>query len=121
MISRTGALRLRRGDRLEIGIADDRDGRNWPAGEVLLACVTSPAATGYLLALPEAALDGETLTGFLDRVAPFGCPPPGSLIRAYSLPDAPFPSILLGEHEAAPDGVGDAYRRFLNARLYWLG
>jgi hypothetical protein len=54
-------------------------------------------------------------------VAPFGCPPPPSLIRAYSLPDAPFPSILLKEHEEAPAGLGDAYRRFVDGpRQHWL-
>ena len=69
----------------------------------------------------DAALRGEALTGFLDRVAPFGCPAPPSLIRAYSLPDAPYPSILLAEHEGAPDGLGDAYRRFATGpRPLWL-
>jgi len=54
-------------------------------------------------------------------VAPFGCPLPGSLIRAYSLPDAPFPSILLREHEAAPAGMADAYLRFVHgARRRWI-
>jgi hypothetical protein len=54
-------------------------------------------------------------------VAPFGCPVPGSLIRAYNLPDSPFPSILLKEHEAAPDGLGEAYLRFLAvARRHWI-
>jgi hypothetical protein len=103
----------------EIGV--NGDGRPWPAGEVLIATLTRPDATYYVLAIPQAVLDGEALTSFLALVAPFGCPPPGSLIRAYSLPDAPFPSILLREHEDAPDGVGDAYRRFLVfARRHWL-
>src|ERR1700751_3693127 len=71
--------------------------------------------------MPGAVLGGSALTDFLNRVAPFGCPQPGSLIRAYSLPDAPFPSILLGEHDHAPDGIGEAYRRFLDrARRPWL-
>ena len=75
----------------------------------------------YLLAVPDAVLEGAALTAFLDRVAPFGCPPPPSLIRAYSLPDAPYPSILLKEHGDAPAGTGDAYRRFAaHARLHWL-
>ena len=79
-------------------------------------------ATRYLLAIPETALRGTALTSFLSRLAPFGSPEPGSLIRAYSLPDAPFPSILLREHEGAPDGTGDAYRSFLaHARRGWLG
>ena len=75
----------------------------------------------YLLAVPDAVLEGAALTAFLARVAPFGCPPPPSLIRAYSLPDAPYPSILLKEHGDAPAGMGDAYRRFAAlARLRWL-
>jgi len=105
----------------ELGLADSGNGRAWPAGEVLLAVVTRPGAKYYLLAIPQAALGGEALTGFLGQVAPFGCPVPGSLVRAYSLPDAPFPSVLLKEHEAAPDGLGDAYRRFLAvARRHWI-
>ena len=102
----------------EIGIGG---GQDWPAGEVRLASVARPHATQYVLALPEVVLGGEGLTGFLARVAPFGCPVPGSLIRAYSLPDALFPSILLREHEDGTEGVGDAYRRFLaGARHRWL-
>src|SRR5262245_54431364 len=105
----------------ELGLADSGNGRAWPAGEVLLAVVTRPGAKYYLLAIPQAALGGEALTGFLGQVAPFGCPVPGSLIRAYSLPDAPFPSVLLKEHEAAPDGLAEAYLRFLNhSRLPWM-
>jgi hypothetical protein len=104
----------------ELGVAAG-NGRAWPAGEVSIASLGRGDATSYLLAIPEAALDGEALTGFLGRVAPFGCPVPGSLIRAYSLPDEPFPSILLREHEGAPDGIGDAYRRFLaGARRPWM-
>src|SRR5213592_59751 len=106
---------------VELGVEGDGTGRAWPDGEVLLASVTRPDATSWLLTIPQAALSGEGLTDFLGRVAPFGCPVPGSLIRAYSLPDAPFPSILLKEHNAAPDGVGDAYRRFLAvARRHWI-
>jgi hypothetical protein len=88
---------------------------------VFIATVTSPHTAHYLLAIPEAMLEGEALTTFLARVAPFGCPAPASLIRAYSLPDAPYPSILLKEHGDAPAGMGDAYRRFAaNARPRWL-
>ena len=117
MASSTGR-RQRRLCRAEIGVGD---GQGWPVGDVLLASVTTPHATRYLLTIPEGVLEGEGLTGFLARVAPFGCPPPHSLIRAYSLPDSPFPSILLREHEEAPEGVGDAYRRFLaRARQPWL-
>jgi hypothetical protein len=95
--------------------------KEWPAGEVLLASVTSRHTTCYLLAIPEAVLAGAVLTTFLSRVAPFGCPPPPSLVRAYSLPDALFPSILLKEHEEAPEGMGDAYRSFdTGARRHWL-
>jgi len=83
--------------------------------------VARPDTTHWLLTIPQAALAGEALTDFLGRVAPFGCPVPGSLIRAYSLPDAPFPSILLKEHDDAPDGIGEAYNRFLShARHPWL-
>src|SRR6267143_762371 len=119
MLSRTGSLQLRHCGSSEIGIGDSRDGKDWPVGEVLLASVPGPHSTHYLLAIPDAILEGAVLTTFLDRVAPFGCPPPHSLIRAYSLPDSPFPSILLKEHDEAPEGVGDSYRRFLaRARLH---
>src|SRR5512132_4020808 len=121
MVSNTNSLRLRHCHGPEIGIGDHGHDRTWPAGEVLLATVTSPHSGRYLLAIPEAVLEGVALTAFLDRVAPFGCPPPSSLIRAYSLPDAPYPSILLKEHDDAPAGMGDAYRRFVaHARLHWL-
>ncbi len=105
----------------EIGVDGTENGRAWPTGEVLLASVARPDTTHWLLTIPQAALAGEALTDFLGRVAPFGCPVPGSLIRAYSLPDAPFPSILLKEHDDAPDGIGEAYNRFLSrARHPWL-
>jgi len=104
---------------LGLGKAAGRAG--WPSGDLLLATATGAPEPWFLLAMPDTMLDGERLTGFLDRVAPFGCPVPGSLIRAYSLPDAPFPSILLGEHQAAPDGVGAAYGRFLaDGRRRWI-
>jgi len=105
----------------EIGVDGTENGRAWPTGQVLLASVARPDTTHWLLTIPQAALAGEALTDFLGRVAPFGCPVPGSLIRAYSLPDAPFPSILLKEHDDAPDGIGEAYNRFLShARHPWL-
>ena len=120
MLSRTGSLQLRRCGGSEIGIGS-QEGKAWPAGELLLASIRGPRSTHYLLAIPDAVLEGTALTTFLDRVAPFGCPPPHSLIRAYSLPDSPFPSILLKEHDEAPEGVGESYRRFLDrARLPWL-
>src|SRR2546426_226070 len=105
----------------EIGVHGTGNGRAWPTGEVLLASVARPDTTYWLLTIPRAALAGEALTDFLGRVAPFGCPVPGSLIRAYSLPDAPFPSVLLKEHEAGPNGIAEAYNRFLaGARLPWM-
>jgi hypothetical protein len=105
----------------EIGVPAGGNGGTWPAGEVLVAAVTRPGAKYYVLAIPQAALGGESLTRFLGQVAPFGCPVPGSLIRAYSLPDAPFPSVLLKEHEDGPDGLGAAYLRFLAvARRHWI-
>ena len=118
MISSNDLLALRRCQGPEI---DADGGREWPTGEVLLASVAGPDTAHYLLAIPEAALAGAALTGFLDQVAPFGCPPAPSLIRAYSLPDSPFPSILLKEHDGAPEGVGEAYRDFVaRARQRWL-
>src|SRR5438093_2597775 len=115
------SFRQRRCEGAELGLDGHQNGRAWPAGELLLASVGASGGTRYVLAIPQAVLGGAALTGFLDRVAPFGCPVPGSLIRAYSLPDAPFPSILLKEHEAGPDGLGDAYRRFLAvARRHWI-
>src|SRR2546428_200070 len=114
-------VRQRRCEGAEIGLDGHQNGRAWPAGELLLASVGASEGTRYVLAIPRVTLGGEGLTGFLDRVAPFGCPVPGSLIRAYSLPDAPFPSILLKEHDDAPDGIGEAYNRFLShARHPWL-
>ena len=82
------SLRQRRCGGRDIGLAENGNGRAWPAEEVLVVALTRPDAKYYVLALPQAALRGEALTSFLDRVAPFGCPVPGSLIRAYSLPDA---------------------------------
>src|SRR5215510_1039871 len=121
MTSSNGHLQQRRCSSADLGVDGAGTGREWPDTEVLLASETSADAAYWLLATPRAVLAGEALTDFLGRVAPFGCPVPGSLIRAYSLPDAPFPSILLREHEVAPDGLGDAYRRFLTvARRDWL-
>ena len=113
----------------DLGVGDSTSDGVWPPGEILLARASGSGNgsaapdTGarFVLAMPDAALDGERLTAFLGRVAPFGCPVPGSLIRAYSLPDAPFPSVLLKEHEAAPDGIGESYDRFLTeARRRWM-
>jgi hypothetical protein len=115
------SVQQRRCTGAEIGVPEGRNGHGWPAGEVLLAAVTRPDGKYYALALPQTALGGDRLTDFLGQVAPFGCPVPGSLIRAYSLPDSPFPSILLKEHEAAPDGLAEAYLRFLAvARRRWI-
>lgn len=114
----------------DLGIGDSTGTAGWPAGEILVAranvTTTNGSAAGdtgarFVLAIPGASLAGERLTEFLGQAAPFGCPVPGSLIRAYSLPDAPFPSILLKEHEVAPDGVGESYDRFLaEARRRWI-
>jgi len=121
MTSSNGHLRQRRCTSADLGVDGAGTGRGWPDGEVLLASGPNADAVYWLLATPRAALTGEALTDFLGRVAPFGCPVPGSLIRAYSLPDAPFPSILLKEHEAAPDGIAEAYMRFLTeSRLPWM-
>ena len=115
------SVQQRRCQNSEIGVAEATNGQAWPASEVVIASVTRPGARYCVLAMPEAVLTGQALTDFLNRVAPFGCPVPGSLIRAYSLPDAPFPSILLKEHEAAPDGLAEAYLRFLAvARRRWI-
>jgi hypothetical protein len=102
-------------------LAPDDGARPWPEGEVVLASSTEADGTRYVLALPDAVLDGDALTSFLDRVAPFGCPVPGSLIRAYTMPDNPFPSVLQREHVDAPDGLGGCYERFLaESRRTWL-
>jgi hypothetical protein len=121
MTSSNGHLRQRRCSSADLGVDGAGTGRAWPDTEVLLASVAGADTAYWLLTIPRAAFAGEALTGFLGRVAPFGCPVPGSLIRAYSLPDAPFPSILLKEHEAAPDGIAESYTRFLNqSRLPWI-
>ena len=115
------SVRQRRCSRADIGLGENGNGCAWPASDILVAAVNRADTNYYVLALPQVALTGEALTSFLAQVAPFGCPVPGSLVRAYSLPDAPFPSILLKEHEDAPDGVGDTYRRFLAvARRRWI-
>ena len=113
-----GRLRWRAVDHAALGVAGA--GRPWPAGEVLLAAVEGPDPSVHLLAIPGAALSGAALTGFLAGVAPFGSPPPPSLIRAYVLPDTPFPSILLREHAEGTEGIGEAYARFLLRRRQWL-
>ena len=119
MPSSNGHLRQQWCTSADLGV--DGTSRKWPDGDVLLASGASADAVNWLLATPRTALAGEVLTDFLGRVAPFGCPVPGSLVRAYSLPDAPFPSILLKEHEAAPDGIAEAYTRFLTqSRLPWM-
>jgi hypothetical protein len=119
-VNRSMSLRQRTCRSEDLGVAA-RNGRAWPAGEVSLTSLGGGDARLYLLAIPQVALNGEALTAFLGQVAPFGCPVPGSLIRAYSLPDSPFPSILLKEHEEGANGIGDAYRRFLAvARRPWM-
>lgn len=130
MTTRNSRTHHRRCQGRDLGVGDSTNGGEWPAGEILLARASGSAGNGqagddtgarFVIAIPEAALDGERLTAFLDRVAPFGCPVPGSLMRAYSLPDAPFPSVLLKEHEAAPDGIAESYDRFVaEARRRWM-
>ena len=121
MTSSNGHLRQRWCSSADLGVNGGGTGQAWPDTEILVASVAGADATYWLLTIPRAALAGEVLTDFLGRVAPFGCPVPGSLIRAYSLPDAPFPSVLLREHEAAPDGIGESYTRFLAyARRPWM-
>src|SRR5262245_30201265 len=121
MTSTNGHLRQRQCTSADLGVDGAGTGREWPDSEVWLASGAKDDAVYWVLVTPRAALAGEALTDFLARVAPFGCPVPGSLIRAYSLPDAPFPSVLLKEHEAAPDGIAEAYARFLTqSRLPWM-
>jgi hypothetical protein len=121
MASSGSRIWQRRCSSADLGVDGNGNGRAWPAGEVLVVSLAGRDATSWLLATPQASLAGERLTDYLGRVAPFGCPVPGSLIRAYSLPDAPFPSVLLEEHDAAPDGIGESYNRFLShARRLWL-
>src|SRR5213593_381663 len=121
MTSSNGRLRQRRCSSADLGVDGAGTNRAWPDTEISLASGAGADATYWLLTIPRAALAGEALTDFLGRVAPFGCPVPGSLIRAYSLPYAPFPSILLKEHDDAPDGIGEAYNRFLShARHPWM-
>src|SRR5262249_23886286 len=115
------SVQQRRCQGAELGLAGGGNGRAWPAGEGLLAAVSRPDAKYYVLAIPQAALGGETLTNFLGEVAPFGGPGPGAVFRAYRLAGAPFPSGLPKDTADAPDGCGDAYRRFLAvARRHWI-
>src|SRR5262245_30416872 len=121
MISKTGGIRLRVCNSAELGVDHSPDGSGWPAGEVLLVSDGGTPDGRYMLALRTATLEGAALTKFLASVSPFGCPPPHSLVRAYSLPDAPYPSILLEEHGEAPNGMGEAYQRFAaRSRQRWL-
>src|SRR5258706_4625515 len=115
MTSSNGHLGRRRCTSADLGVDGAGTNRAWPDTEVSLASVAGADATYWLLTIPRAALAGEALTDFLGRVAPFGCPVPGSLIRAYTLPDAPFPSALLKEHEAGPNSVAERSSRFLTA------
>jgi hypothetical protein len=121
MTSSSSRIRQQRCRSAELGVDGNGTGQAWPGGEVLLVSLIRRDTASWVLVTPQASMAGERLTDFLARVAPFGCPVPGSLIRAYSLPDAPFPSILLQEHNNAPDGIGEAYNRFLShARHPWL-
>jgi len=89
--------------------------------QVRLASVARYGGRVCLAVLPGLALTGSTMAAFLRAVAPHGSPEPSYLLRAYALPDLPFPSVLLKEHEAAPAGLGDAYMRFnATARRRWV-
>ena len=80
--NRIVSVRQRRCEGVELGLDGHQNGQAWPAGELLLASIGGAEGPRYVLAIPQAVLGGDALTGFLDRVAPFGCPVPGSLIRA---------------------------------------
>jgi len=69
----------------------------------------------------QASLAGDDLSAYLNSVAPHGTPTPSYILRAYELPDFPFPTVLKGEHATAPDGLGEAYLRFSDgARKAWM-
>lgn len=88
----------------------------------LIAVATDETDTAVVVVLPGVALAGDALTSYLNQVSPYGCPPPGSLVRAYGLPDLTVPSIVLKEHQLAPDGMGAAFAEFdtCGARPRWL-
>lgn len=91
-----------------------------PEERFLLARLGDGGNPTYLLAA-QRALAGAALTAYLDAVSPHGCPLAGYLLRAYQLPDFPYPSILKLEHERAPDGLGQAYIDFAQqARRSWM-
>ena len=92
------------------------------ADAALIAAATLGAETVVAVVLPSLALAGESLTAYLAAVSPYGCPPPGSLVRAYVLPDLTVPSIVLKEHHHAPDGMGGVFAEFdaCGARPRWL-
>lgn len=74
----------------------------------------------HALAL-QAALAGDALSAYLNTVAPHGTPTPSYILRAYELPDFPFPTVLKGEHASAPDGLGEQYLRFSEGpRKAWM-
>ncbi|MSQ10825.1 MAG: hypothetical protein EXR52_07475 [Dehalococcoidia bacterium] len=74
----------------------------------------------FAVALQQ-ALTGPVLSAYLNAVAPHGTPTPSYILRAYELPDFPFPTVLKGEHAAAPDGLGEQYLRFSGgSRKAWM-
>jgi hypothetical protein len=69
----------------------------------------------------QAALAGDALSAYLNTVAPHGTPTPSYILRAYELPDFPFPTVLKGEHAEAPNGLGEQYLRFSDGpRKAWM-
>jgi hypothetical protein len=109
-LDRTGA---------DLGLAD-RDGLSLAGSRVLGVRQSAPGGAVYAVALLQ-ALQAEGLTAFLNAVAPHGCPVAGYLVRAYALPDFPYPTVLKNEHAVAPDGLGEAYQEFDRvARRAWI-
>lgn len=74
----------------------------------------------FAVALQQ-ALAGPVLSAYLNAVAPHGTPTPSYILRAYEMPDFPFPTILKGEHAEAPNGLGQQYLRFSEGpRKAWM-
>src|SRR5437899_2247928 len=73
-VNRSMSIQQRRCSGEELCVAGNGGSPPWPPAEVLVPTPTRPDATYYGLAIPQAVLDGEALTRFLDPVAPSGCP-----------------------------------------------
>lgn len=92
------------------------------AQPVVLLEAQRPDGHHIVVLLPQFVLSGRDLTHYLDQVAPHGSPEPGSIIRAYILPDLSVPSILTKEHIGGPAGLGEVYTDFVaTTRNAWLG